>query len=735
MKTSYTSIKCLSTLMLFLAFNLTTSLANEDYWSLVCPPDVTVDCGDELWDLSIYGDAYISTYGGHLSAGTPTVHYYLNSCGSGYITRTWMAEDPYWNWISCSQTIWVGGGGNFGYNHIQWPKDTLLVGCDPYTHPDVTGYPSWNYVDCSMIGTSYNDMVFTVNDGCRKIMRTWKLMDWCSSGGYYQTWSHRQFIKISNDEVPEFDCPADITVSSSNCKNAYVNAMPLHIDPSTCGGHFKITNNSPFSIAKGADISGTYPIGKTKVGITVNFGCGMKRSCWVNVIVENNKPPSPICLGKVSVALMGLDTDDDGVNDQGMVDIWAKDLEWKSTSNCGFYPLQFSFSPDSIDMLKRFTCDDLGENSVKMYVHDSKGNHSYCVVKVDVQNNGAKITPCERKPDPQDTTIIHRINISGNVAYPNKTPVEGFDMVLIDMESNTQYISTFDTSVVMTKDSFINYSGVTLYFFETDTIITETIDTVVNQEEEFIALTTDKGDYSFEDMIKEEHTYMLKCGEMNSPLSGIDKKDLDALTEYILGTRKFTTAAEYLAADINGDNSIDLSDLTMLIGYIKGDITSFEDSNWVVFLDDASYKTSPANVLDSRVDWMQFDSIKVSITDLNFVIAQRGDIVEEKENLASGNAALRTAEALISNMATSTVIAYPNPFDEMLNLSITSDEGGIAQIKLYDLTGRILTSSNQTLSKGNTIIKLKVQDITESIILYQVTLNGTTNTGKLFKIK
>ncbi len=736
MKTIFTPIKGILSLILFLFINLSVSNANDDYWALVCPPDVNVDCDDELWDLSIYGDAYISTYGGNLPAGNPTVHYYLNACGSGHITRTWMAEDPYWNWISCTQTIWVGSGGNFGYNNIEWPKDTLLLGCDPYTHPNATGYPSWTYVDCSMIGTSYSDMVFTVNDGCRKIMRTWKLMDWCSTGGSYQTWTHRQFIKIANNEVPQFDCPADITASSNNCKNANVTAIPLYIDPSTCGGHYTITNSSPYSYAKGADISGVYPVGTTKVGLTVKFGCGMKRSCWINVIVKNNKPPSPICLSQVNIALMGLDTDKDGINDQGMVDIWAKDLDWKSTSNCGFYPLQFSFSADSLEMFKRFTCDDLGLNTVNMYVSDSYGNQSYCVVRIDVQNNGAKITPCVRKVVvPQDTTTISSLYISGRVNYFNDKPLEKVEMTLINMESETKYVSTFDTTVVMTKDSFINYSGVVLYFFERDTVIVETIDTVTTQNEEYYSMSDTDGLFSFEDMVKLDKSFMLKCGSYDQNLEGIDKKDLDALTEFIIGTRMFKSAKEYLAADINDDGIVNLLDLSLLIDYIKGDITSFGDNDWVLYLENEKIRVNPELALTERNDWYQIDSIKESITDLIFKAVQRGDIIEEKGNLNNKNKSeLRSAENLLNGKYISEVTAYPNPFSSVVNLTIMSQNKGTAQIKIFGVTGKELIYKIKEVEPGTSQFQISLNDIPESMIFYQVTLNGDIHTGKLSRI-
>ncbi|HRG66526.1 MAG TPA: hypothetical protein PLV12_11995, partial [Saprospiraceae bacterium] len=105
MKKNYT---LLGLLCLLLAYLPTQASNSAPTWALICPDDVTVDCDAELWDLSGYGNATYHNSTGYHSAGTPVVTYYLNSCGSGYITRKWTIEDPYWNLQSCTQTITVG---------------------------------------------------------------------------------------------------------------------------------------------------------------------------------------------------------------------------------------------------------------------------------------------------------------------------------------------------------------------------------------------------------------------------------------------------------------------------------------------------------------------------------------------------------------------------------------------------------------------------------------------------
>ena len=706
---------------------------SPDSWALICPNDVTVSCDAELWDLSIYGDAYIQIHYHNYPAGSPTVKYYLNSCGTGYITRTWTEEDPNWNWISCTQVITVGNYGGSGHTNIRWPHDVTLFGCHPDVSPYVTGTPEWDYQECSLIGTSYRDMVFRFNDGCKKIMRVWTLCDWCSVGGHYNTWTHRQWIKISSGEVPDFECPKDITISADNCKTAHVNVEPWHVDSTACGGDFTITNTSKYAYKNGADISGIYPVGKTKVGLTVTFGCGMKRTCWVNVIVKNNKGPAPICLGSMTVSLMGMDTNDDGINDEGMFDIWAKDLNWKSFSPCGFNPLRFSFSPDSIQMFRRFTCDELGLNDVDMYVFDSHGNYSSCKVKVDVQNNGAHITPCERKVNKEeepDTTIVQKyFSIAGQVLTSDRTPYHGLSINFTEIDTIQQLTSSFDTSIVTTLDSFVNYSGVVLWYNRVDTIIVENVDTSSAQLLSLSISSDSLGNFEFVDMARENMSYLIGAAPVNKSLENIDNDDLDALTEYIIGSRVFASPEEFVAADINEDGDVNLDDLSLLIDFIKGDITTFGANDWIVFYHRDIYDINPASVLKTRRDWVRYDNITASVKDIKFVVVQKGDLVQQKNDVGDGFN-MRSTKSQKKDVE---VFVSPNPFNDIINIEILEANKGNGELSLFDTTGKLLMSKKVSIDKSSQHIELDTDRIEESVIIYRIVLNGKVNTGKLVK--
>lgn len=388
-------------------------------FTLYCPNDVTVSCNDEIWDLGQYGNANYYYGGQWYSAGSASVSYNLNSCNIGYIIRTWSVEDYNWNIHTCSQTITVTGGyGNFNESNITWPQEQVtLEGCYPSTHPSQLppgwGYPTWyggnGGCGSNNIGVGYSDQLYIISGTCSKIVRKWQVIDWCqyspNSGGNGYTpglWTYYQFIKISKGEIPTLVCPEDVTVNSNNCVNAYVNVPPLYVDGNACGGEFTITNDSPYADSNGANISGTYPIGWYTVKYTVNYGCGKKKTCTRKIKVTDKKPPTPYCYGSLAIPLMGVDTDGDGAVDDGMVEIWAKDLDKGSTASCNGGMLQYSFSSNVNDKVKVFTCAEVGENQVQMWVTDSDGNQAYCVVKIIVQNNAANIPDCEPAPNDHD---------------------------------------------------------------------------------------------------------------------------------------------------------------------------------------------------------------------------------------------------------------------------------------------------------------------------------------------
>ena len=435
---------------------------NASALELYCPQDYWVNCNAELWDLSAYGNAYYIKHGQQYSAGLPHVQYNLNSCNTGTIVRTWQVEDANWNIISCHQTLYVEGG-NFQFNNIHWPESEILItGCNTSIHPDdlPIGYkrPTWDWISCSQVASSYKDQVFIFSNDCKKILRRWTVIDWCNyiPGGSKGIYTRTQIIKVSNMERPIVSCSKTITVRADRCDSTYVQTEKVFVEGVSCTGTFVVENDSPYADASGSDASGVYPIGTTKFNYIVDYACGQKVICETEVVVTL-KGPVAYCLASINVALMPLDTDGDGLTDDGMVDIWAKDLNVGSYHPCNSKPLRFSFSSDVTDMSKTFTCEEIGYNSVQMWVTDYLGNQTYCLVNINVQNNNANIPGCK-------ADVGAKYLFSGTIIDDKQEIIEDVVITAKDHEPmydyHTEIVETVEYIVI---DSFYNQAGLLLY--------------------------------------------------------------------------------------------------------------------------------------------------------------------------------------------------------------------------------------------------------------------------------
>ena len=727
MKTLFTPLVWL---FMLVGFN---ELQANDLWSLYCPNDTTVSCDAELWDLSTFGNAYYHDAYGYHSAGTPTVSKHMNGCGGGYIRRTWTIEDPYWNIQKCTQTIYIGSpGGVFKESNIHWPKKEItLVGCNPNTDPSVTGEPTYDIVGCSMIAVGHTDKLYTVNESCKKLMRTWKVMDWCQAnvGGAWAKdgiWEYIQTIIILNNDIPAVVCPKDTLVMTMDCHYADVVLPDLKVDSSSCGGKYTITNNSPYSTSKGANASGRYPVGVTKVSYIIQYGCGSKKYCEFYITVRGGKAPTPICISELAIGLMGMDSNKDGINDLGMVSIWAKDLNLKSEPNCGYGQLTFSFSPDSLVMSKTFTCDDLGINQVKMYVKDQGGNQSYCQVRVDVQNNGAKIENCVRKttePGAGEVNSSTKYSFFGKAKDVNGNSLENIELSLYNKDS--LYVESTKTIPVITmvKDSFVNASGAMVYFFEPDTTYETVTDTTVNTASILKKKSLSNGKFSFDKCLLGGQDYVLevKTPEKNGT---INTYDLKLIADFAFGNVLPKNELVKLAADIDGSGVIDAQDLQLMLDYFAG--KNPEGIGSARFVLNAEGRSAMG---ESFI----FESVSKSISNVELVLINLGDVSNTAGDIPGFNINQPNFGAQKANIGIQQLSMYPNPFAGQLFLQVTVANNQNTTLRLFDQLGKLARTMPINLNQGEQTVSMDFSDLHSGVYIYQINVDDQIHSGKLIK--
>ena len=83
---------------------------------------------------------------------------------------------------------------------------------------------------------------------------------------------------------------------------------------------------------------------------------------------------------------MPIDTDNDGIPDEGMLEIWATDFDAGRFHVCG-YDITLSFSADPDDQSVTYTCADLGQQVVEIWATDENGNQDYVITYIIIQDN------------------------------------------------------------------------------------------------------------------------------------------------------------------------------------------------------------------------------------------------------------------------------------------------------------------------------------------------------------
>ncbi|MBK8955020.1 MAG: T9SS type A sorting domain-containing protein [Saprospiraceae bacterium] len=598
---------------------------DKDRPLISCPPNITVDCRFDIdhSHLEVFGKVvteqsarekividprYWHQIGGHPLDGLaedncpPEVieeqdYGGLNQCGLGYIYRYFTAVDQQGNRSqSCYQVITVTNHNVFDYNDITWPYDYETSDiCDPdQLIPERLNAPydrpRTNDDECSLIGMSYHDHVLSPTipgDPCFKIIRVWKVIDWCQRdlNNNVLIWQDTQYIKVFNRIDPTIIRVTQDTVVCSydiNCRpipvSFSIEADDDCTDPKQMLYTYKIDLDSDGTIdvtrsSIGGNVaSGTWKLGKHLVKWEVEDRCGNTVKASFTLDLQNCKPPVAYCLNGLSTNLVPMDLDGDGIPDAAMDTIWAKDFDAGSYHNCG-YGVKFSFSSDTNETYRIYDCDDRGLQEVEMWVTDENGNTSFCRTFIDIQDNSGFCPP-----------TLTNAKVEGEIMTEAQDRVEN---VGVELENSGR-------NEIMT-----NYDG----------------------------------RYAFE-QLPSGTAYELKPKKTDGWLNGVSTADIVKIQRHILGIEPITTGYRMIAADVNRSGEItakDVSELRRLILGITGEIAGNTSWRFVssrhVFNDvsNALKESIPESVeISNLYGDMKLDFYAVKVGDLNGTAATKG---------------------------------------------------------------------------------------------------------------
>ncbi|NOT38671.1 MAG: T9SS type A sorting domain-containing protein [Saprospiraceae bacterium] len=491
--------------------------------TISCPPNRTLNCTANIYDLNVTGRPVVSD-----NCGSPTVTYKDDStgfkCFTGTITRRWKVEDAGGRFNLCNQTLTIIDNSPLLKSQITFPRDIEVPGCILSDgDPDITGKPTWPAKPCASIIAGYDDEKFyNVENVCIKIIRHWKVIDWCtyevnnpSTSGLF---TGEQIIKIKNTGKPQLlapTCDTETILSTSSDCSSLVNLVGRASDDCTDSADLKwefavdLDNNGSIEVTgKTKNASGNFRAGTHRVRWTVTDACGNSTTCNKMFTVRDGKAPTPFCKPGLITVVMATN---------GTVTVKAKDYNEKSEDNCTpGSELKFSFSANVNDSTRTFSCADIPngisrDTTIRVYVTDKFGNQEFCTTKLTLQDNNGNACP-------------NRVGgtIAGLVSANTIEPLKNADIQIMHSQN-----------LLMSMN------------------------------------TPDAGLYSFYDLA-EGNDYLVKPIKNDDPLNGLSTADIVVIQKHILGKELFNSPYKYIAADLNNSKSITSADISELRKLILG---------------------------------------------------------------------------------------------------------------------------------------------------------------------
>lgn len=533
--------------------------------AILCPPNVTITCLDDSNDLSLTGSPQTV-----LACGNTDVIFTddsnTNQCGTGTINRTWTATASNGTSNSCVQVIELIDNTPIS---ITFPADYSATGCItpedlmPENLPAGFDYPSV-VGDCEQIATNVSDQVFNVAaPACFKIVRTWTLINKCiyQVGGNDGIWTDTQVIYVTDDTAPEFTCPDNVQVEvDADCKGSVT--LPQITNIMDCSEDTEVFVSTDLGVGYGP--FNNVNVGNYEATYTVFDGCGNHADCSISIDVLDLKKPTPYCKPGIVIEMMGVDTDGDGLIDDGMATTWASDLNEGSFDNCPG-AVKFSFSSDISDTGIDFDCGDIGQNAVEIWVTDASGNQDFCVTNVIIQDN---MGVC-----------------SGNL-----------------------YASV--------GGAITNEEGENV----------ENVEVAINDGVTPPAMTNSNGDFEFS-TLPLGNDFTVTPEKNTTLLNGVTTYDIVLISKHVLDVAKLDSPYKLIAADVNNSGTVTTYDMVVLQKNILYVDNTFPDNTSWRFIDKDFSFTNPANPFaDDFPELYNINNFQGNMNAVDFIAVKIGDV-------------------------------------------------------------------------------------------------------------
>lgn len=373
----------------------TIKFVDKIFPKLTCPSAITVSCTEStLPDRT----------GSPTAIDCSQVNYTYTdklidlNCGNplSKIERRWTVEDGSGNRDYCTQTISIAQPY---LNDIVFPQnldglelpplECEWVAVDPASLlPENTGMPRINgkpiITDgpCRLI-PSYVDQKVESCEGTYKILRTWTVVNWCSS----EIITDLQIIKVVDAYGPVITLPNEISISTENTLCEAMLTLPPATVVDGCSGTVRVSIQTPYGNIDGNGGSlQKVPVGMHIATYYAVDACGNTSTKELKIHVIDDDPPTLICEDQTVVSLTG----------DGQSSAFTQSFDNGTFDNCCLDGLAIRrVDNGTYANTVTFSCVDVGTIvMVEMQATDCYGNTNSCMVEVSVQDKVAPNISC-----------------------------------------------------------------------------------------------------------------------------------------------------------------------------------------------------------------------------------------------------------------------------------------------------------------------------------------------------
>jgi hypothetical protein len=333
-----------------------------------------------------------------------------------------------------------------------------------------------------------------------------------------------------------------------------------------------------------ASVAPLLPHGTHSIRWVVSDGCGNERACQYTVVVRDCKKPSVVCINGLSTNIMNsnpamarvfvsdyVQWAEDNCTKGGRVNEPGNQLVFSMRKGEGTtFPLDANRNP--ITELT-FTCAEVGQQRVEVWVRDLAGNADRCATYLLVQDPNRI---CVGGPRGTVAGVLATEGASGlqegNVKLDGKRP------------DNLPDVSMFD-------------------------------------------LSDATGKYSFDDALPISSSYIVTPTKDDNPLNGVNTFDLALISKHMLGLEPLNTPYKLIAADANKNGSITNFDIVELRKLILGVYEQLPANSSWRFVDKSFTFANPNNPFAAAFpETRTVAQMQTSKVDDNFVAIKVGDV-------------------------------------------------------------------------------------------------------------